>query len=44
MQAKAPPPVVDALLDIVRAQLDEARWARLARALGRAPVPGLVEG
>ena len=42
MQAKAPPPAFEALLDIARAQLDERRWARLARALGRPPVPGLM--
>lgn len=42
MQQKAPPPVVDTLLGIVRTQLSEARWAQLARALGRAPVPGLM--
>ena len=42
MQAKAPPPALDALLGIARTQLDDTRWARLCRALGRAPVPGLV--
>jgi hypothetical protein len=42
MQHKAPPPAVEALLGIARSQLDERRWAKLARALGRPPVPGLV--
>jgi hypothetical protein len=42
MQKKAPPPAFEALLDVARRQLDERRWARLARALGRAPVPGLM--
>lgn len=42
MQAKAPPPAFEALLEIARSRLDERRWARLARALGRPPVPGLV--
>ncbi len=39
---KAPPAVFEALLDVARAHLDERRWAQLARALGRPPVPGLV--
>jgi hypothetical protein len=43
LQAKAPPEAVRALLDIVQAQLPTPRWAKLARALGLAPVPGLVE-
>lgn len=42
MQAKAPAPAVDALLGVARTQLDETRWARLSRALGRPPVAGLV--
>lgn len=42
MQAKAPAPAFEALLEIARTQLDEGRWAQLARALGRPPVPGLV--
>jgi len=42
MQQKAPPPAFEALLGIARTQLDERRWAQLARALGRPPVPGLV--
>lgn len=42
MQAKAPAPAFEAMLDIARAQLTPARWAQLARALGRPPVPGLV--
>jgi hypothetical protein len=42
MQAKAPAPAFDALLEAARPALDESRWARLCRALGRPPVPGLV--
>lgn len=42
MQAKAPPPAFEALLDVARARLNHSRWGRLARALGRAPMPGLV--
>jgi len=42
MQHKAPPPAFAALLDVARTQLDDRRWAQLARALGRPPVPGLV--
>ncbi len=38
----APPEAFSALLDIARAQLDDSRWAKLARALGEPPVPGLV--
>ncbi len=43
LQTKAPPEAVRALLDIVQAHLPAARWAKLARALGLPPVPGLVE-
>jgi hypothetical protein len=43
LQAKVPPETVRALLDIVHEGLPAARWARLARALGLAPEPGLVE-
>lgn len=42
MRGKAPPPAFEALLGVARAQLDERRWAQLARALGLPPVPGLV--
>lgn len=42
MQQKAPAPAFEALLSIARSQLDDRRWAQLARALGRPPVPGLV--
>jgi hypothetical protein len=42
MQQKAPPPAFEALLGVMRPQLGEKRWAQLARALGRPPVPGLV--
>ncbi|MFY9510440.1 MAG: hypothetical protein WAQ05_05650 [Rubrivivax sp.] len=42
MQQKAPPPAFEALLAVARTQLDERRWAQLCRALGRAPVPGLM--
>jgi hypothetical protein len=42
MQAKAPPPAFEVLLDVARSQLDERRWARLCHALGRGPAPGLM--
>lgn len=42
MRGKAPPPAFEALLGIARTQLDERRWAQLARALGLPPVPGLM--
>jgi hypothetical protein len=42
MAQKAPPPAFEALLDVARESMDDRRWARLARDLGRAPVPGLV--
>lgn len=42
MQHKAPAPAFEALLGVARTQLDERRWARLSRALGRPPVPGLT--
>lgn len=43
MQAGMPPPVFASVLDVVRRQLDERRWARVAQALGVAAVPGLVD-
>jgi hypothetical protein len=42
MQAQAPQPAFEAVLDTVRPHLDAREWASLARALGRAPQPGLV--
>lgn len=42
MRAKAPPPAFEAMLDIARVHLEPRRWAQLARALGRPPVPGLM--
>jgi hypothetical protein len=42
MQKKAPPPAFEALLAVAHGQLDEKRWAKLARALGRPAVPGLM--
>lgn len=42
MRQKAPAPAFEALLEVARTQLDERRWAQLARALGRPPVPGLL--
>ena len=30
------------VLDLVRSVLDDTAWAKLARALGLPPVPGLV--
>lgn len=43
MRASAPPAAFEALLDTVRPHLATHEWAKLARALGLAPVPGLVE-
>ena len=43
MRQKMPPEPFVALLELIRAELDEPRRAKLARALGLAPVPGLVE-
>ena len=42
MRAKAPPAAFEVLYDIALAHLDEPRRAKLARALGLAPVPGLL--
>lgn len=42
MQAQAPQPAFEAVLDTVRPHLDAREWASLARTLGRAPQPGLV--
>ncbi|MFT3816668.1 MAG: hypothetical protein QM750_03410 [Rubrivivax sp.] len=42
MRAKAPPAAFEALYDIALAHLDEPRRAKLARALGLPPVPGLL--
>ena len=42
MQAEAPPEVVRGLLDVARPHMSLVRWAKLARGLGLAPVPGLV--
>ena len=43
MQAKAPPQAVAAVLDVVRPHLDDTAWDKLARALGVAQQPGLVD-
>lgn len=42
MQAHAPAPAFAAALGIVRPHLSELEWAKLSRALGLPPVPGLV--
>jgi hypothetical protein len=42
MRQAAPPAVFEQGLDLVRRELDDTRWARLARALGLPPVPGLM--
>lgn len=42
MKAKAPPAVFDSLIGLAREAMDEGRWAKLARAVGVPPVPGLV--
>jgi hypothetical protein len=43
MRAKAPAPAFQALMDVVQPHLSTHEWAKLARALGMAPVPGLVQ-
>lgn len=42
MQAHAPAPAFAAALDVVRPHLTPIDWAKLSRALGLPPVPGLV--
>ena len=42
MQQEMPPEAMQGVLDIIRPHLDDTAWAKLARALGVAPVPGLV--
>jgi hypothetical protein len=44
MRAKAPPAALQAILDTVQPHLASTEWAKLARGLGIAPVPGLVAG
>ncbi|RZU02959.1 hypothetical protein [Rivibacter subsaxonicus] len=43
MQREAPPEAMRAALAEIRPRLDERCWARLARAIGLPPAPGLVE-
>jgi hypothetical protein len=43
LRAKAPPEAFDAIVDTALPHLTAAEWAKLARALGIAPVRGLVE-
>ena len=42
IQAHAPAPAFAAALDVVRPHLTHMEWAKLSRALGLPPVPGLV--
>lgn len=42
MQREMPPAALRGVLDIVRPHLDDTAWAKLARALGLPPVPGLM--
>lgn len=42
MQAKAPAPAFDALLDLARQHLTQRDWAKLTRSINLPPVPGLV--
>ena len=44
MRSKAPAPAFEAVLDVVRPHLTAGEWAKLARGLGIAPVPGLIVG
>ena len=42
LQRDLPPEAMRGILDIVRRHLDDGAWAKLARALGLPPVPGLT--
>lgn len=42
VRAKAPAPAFQAILETVQPHLTQGEWAKLARALGLPPVPGLV--
>lgn len=42
MQASAPPPAFEAVLDLVQPLLSQGDWAKLMGGLGRAAVPGRV--
>ena len=42
MREKAPPAAFALFLDVAREHMDDVRWAKLSRALGLAPVPGLM--
>ena len=42
MQAKAPAPAFDALLDVARQHLNQRDWAKLTRSINLPPVPGLM--
>jgi hypothetical protein len=42
IRSKAPIEAFEAILGVVRPQLDEREWAKPARGLGISPVPGLV--
>jgi hypothetical protein len=42
MQASAPAPAFQAVIDTVRPHLTDGEWGKLARSLGLAPVQGLV--
>jgi len=43
MQQEMPPEALRGVLEIVRPHLNDTAWAKLARALGIRPVPGLVD-
>jgi hypothetical protein len=42
MRGKVPPEAFEALMDTVRPHMTTYEWAKLTRALGVAPVPGLI--
>lgn len=42
MRAGMPPDAFTGVMDLARTHLDDTAWAKLARALGLPPVPGLV--
>ncbi len=43
MRSQMPAPAWQGVLDIARRHLDDGAWAKLARALGLPPAPGLVD-
>ncbi len=44
IRGKVPAPAFDAMLEVARPHMSAGDWAKLMRALGMSPVPGLVVG